>query len=139
MIFKPETDIPEFIKKLNDQKNIYHEMLELSQREENILCDKPLRLNQVIEVLYKKEQLLGKVQTIETDIAPLRNAVEQVEMDNVYRTTIDSCVKEIGSILEKLIESDSQNEQVLQGKVSTKPSFFANRKNAVNAYKTFSR
>jgi len=139
MIFKPETDIPEFIKKLNDQKNIYHEMLELSQREENILFDKPLRLNQVIEVLYKKEQLLNKVQTIETDIAPLRNAVEQVEMDNVYRTTIDCCVKEIGALLEKLIESDAQNEQELQGKVNTKPSFFGNRKNAVNAYKTFSR
>ena len=139
MIFKPETDIPEFIKKLNDQKNIYHEMLELSQREENILESKPLRLNQVIEVLYKKEQLMNRIHTIETDIAPFRNAVEQVEMDNVYRTTIDCCVKEIGSLLEKLIESDTKNEEVLQGKVNTRPSFYANRKNAVNAYKNFSR
>ncbi|MCD6459933.1 hypothetical protein J7L67_04615 [bacterium] len=139
MIFKPKKDIPEFIKKLNDQKSLYREMLNLSCEEKNILANKPLRLNNVIELLYQKEQLLSKVQGIEKDIAPFRNVIEQMELDNVYQATIDCCAKEIGELLEQLVLTDTQNEQVLQGTVVAKPSFFANPKNAVNAYKTFSR
>ncbi len=126
--------------KLIAQKNIYEQILALSNDERQQLNTKPLRLNKVIELLHQKNELLNIVHRLEAEIVPVRSKVLELSLSDSDRDSISAIVQQISHLLEQLISSDADNEQLLQDTMgqgmSPKP---VNKTYAMNAYKTCAR
>lgn len=125
--------------KLLDQKSLYEQILVLSQQEEKELTSKPLRLNKVIELLHRKNELLGQIQHIEQQIIPVRNQLQTTQLPDEVKDDLNELLRQIGGLLERLITSDADNEQLLQDTMNPQTTKTVNKNYAINAYKTCAR
>lgn len=138
MITLKDERTAQYLEKLREQKTLYEQIVQLSQKEEQLLKTTPIALGKLVEVLQAKETLLNHIQEIEQDISALRALIQAAGgvMDEQSRAQATKHLSEIGTLLKRLLEKDVDNENLLKAYVPASPaqnSVF-NRQYALKAY-----
>jgi len=131
--------IKEYIDGLVKQKEIYNRMMELSLEEQKLLALKPLNLAKIVDILKTKDDLINKIQSIENSNIGLKKYIETNSVESGTKEIINKYQGSIGILLEKLLNMDAGNEQILQEKLYSNTVCSVNRNHAIKAYGTYAK
>jgi len=129
----------EYLNKLSCQKTVYEKILDLSEKEASVLNSKPLVLHKVLDFLRIKEQYLDQIYRIEQEIIPLRDSLNNSQADQETSSLIKQYLRDIASILEKLLDLDAGNELLLQQNLKSPIPAKVTQKQAAKAYSAYTK
>lgn len=112
------TSVAEFIDKLERQKQLYNDILALSEREQQLIDARPVSLPDILELLHSKDALVNEIQSIEQDVIRQRSVIAFQQLSDDIRQRISGCIEQIGMMLRSLLDKDSQNEELLRAYLS---------------------
>jgi hypothetical protein len=111
-------DAAALLKGLKDEAALYRAVLEVSGEE--LALVKAAELEKATGSLSRKQQLLEDIAGIETAIRPLKERwpTLKASLDSGAQAEFAGVLKELSTLLERLIEIERETERVLEGQIA---------------------
>jgi hypothetical protein len=128
-------DVNTMLARLNREREIYVGLRTMSRRQAEIL-EGESNVEEILELLGRKQALMGELETVGRELTPLRREWPSVRgtLAPEDRAAVEGCVREAIALLEELLELEDRGRMTMAAQVAPAPGV-ADHRRAAEAYR----
>lgn len=108
-----QTVLHELLEFFGQEQACYTSLLDLSRDQRSLIEND--RIDELLRILGRKQEVLDRVARIEADLAPYKQRWQEIRrtLDQVDRQVLDLALATVGELLAELIAVEKESEQAL--------------------------